>query len=78
MRATLRGAELATPVEATVGQAVPRVGNSSDVAPDHIAVQLTPADPDLVAPLVPGLRFEGAADTASGPPGRRGSVYVGR
>jgi multidrug resistance efflux pump len=79
MRAILHGADLSTPIEAIVGQVVPRVGNDqSDVAPDHIAVQLTPTNRQLVAQLVPGLRFEGTVDTSSVPPGQRKSVYVGQ
>jgi multidrug resistance efflux pump len=79
MHATLHGADLSTPIEAVVGQVIPRVGtDQSDVEPDHIAVQLTPTDRQLVAQLVPGLRFEGTVDTSSVPPGRRTSVYVGQ
>jgi multidrug resistance efflux pump len=79
MRATLHGADLPTPIEATLGQTIPRVGGEqSNVEPDHIAVQLVPTDRRLVAQLVPGLRFEGTVDTTSVPPGKRQSVYVGQ
>jgi hypothetical protein len=78
MRATLRGDALPGPIEAVVGQAVPRVGgNSAGVEPDHLAVQLRPEDARLVAELLPGLQFTGTVDTASVPPGERKSVYIG-
>jgi multidrug resistance efflux pump len=78
MRATLTGAELPTPIQAVVGQAIPRVGNDqSGVTADHIAIQLVPTDRRLVAQLVPGLRFEGTVDTQSVRPGERKSVYIG-
>jgi multidrug resistance efflux pump len=78
MQATLTGADLPTPIEAVVGQVIPRVGDGqSDITPDHIAVQLLPKDRRLVAELVPGLRFEGTVDTQSVRPGERKSVYVG-
>ncbi len=78
MLATLRGADLPTPIEAVLGQAIPRVGNAqSDIEPDYIAVELLPKDRRLVAQLVPGLRFEGTVDTQSVPSGERKSVYIG-
>jgi multidrug resistance efflux pump len=78
MRATLTGADLPAPIEAVVGQVIPRVGgDQADVRPDHIAVELLPKDRRLLARLVPGLRFEGTVDTGTGRPGEQPSVYSG-
>jgi multidrug efflux pump subunit AcrA (membrane-fusion protein) len=78
MQVTLTGADLPAPIEAVVGQVVPRVGgDQADVRPDHIAVELLPKDPRLLSQLVPGLRFEGTVDTGTGRPGEQPSVYIG-
>ena len=77
MAATLRADGLPAPINATLGQVLPRVGNEqSSVKADHIEVELTSIDPARLAQLVPGLRFDAKVDTQTGAGAGHSSVYV--
>ena len=80
MIATLKAESLVHTVRARVQRIVPRVGDEDTTSgrnPNTLRVVLVPAGAQDVRGLVPGLRFTGYVDTATGVPGTPRLVSMG-